>query len=155
MERTYKYKQKDIKSAVDLNTARKIFNLTLPKFGPYSIDYSRNGRQLLIGGRKGHVAMIDALKMEIITELHLRETVKDIQMLHNETLFAVAQKKYVYIYDNNGIELHCMRTHIEPNKLELLLSIVDVVGIVSSILSLNIVANLNSRNLSLYSKLFL
>ena len=42
------------------------------------------------------------------------------QFLHNETMFAVAQKKYVYLYDNQGSELHCLRQHIEPQHLDFL-----------------------------------
>lgn len=35
-------------------------------------------------------------------------------------MFAVAQKKYMHIYDSNGIELHCMRDHLEPKHLQFL-----------------------------------
>jgi len=35
-------------------------------------------------------------------------------------MFAVAQKKYTYIYDSTGMELHCLRKHTEVNKLEFL-----------------------------------
>lgn len=40
--------------------------------------------------------------------------------LHNETMFAVAQKKYLYIYDNNGIEIHCVRRQMDINRLDFL-----------------------------------
>lgn len=39
----------------------------------------------------------------------VRETTRDVCFLHNEMFFAAAQKKYVYIYDKRGIEIHCMR----------------------------------------------
>ena len=35
-------------------------------------------------------------------------------------MFATAQSKYLHIYDNQGIELHCMRDHNEPVKLDYL-----------------------------------
>lgn len=35
-------------------------------------------------------------------------------------MYAVAQKKYLHIYDSNGIELHCLRDHLEPKYLEFL-----------------------------------
>lgn len=30
-------------------------------------------------------------------------------MLHNEQFFAAAQKKYTYIYDKRGLEVHCLK----------------------------------------------
>jgi U3 small nucleolar RNA-associated protein 7 len=85
-------------------------------------------RHFLLGGNKGHVALVDALRLDVVRELHLGESVRDVkvstalilwlpgdrlevasesdycvsisQFLHNETMFAVAQRKYVYIYDN-------------------------------------------------------
>lgn len=44
MERTYKFKQQELKAHVDLQTQRKIFDLDLDKFGPYRLNYDRNGR---------------------------------------------------------------------------------------------------------------
>lgn len=39
----------------------------------------------------------------------VRETVRDVTFLHNEQFFAAAQKKYVYIYDKRGLEVHCLK----------------------------------------------
>ncbi|KAL2917932.1 putative U3 small nucleolar RNA-associated protein 7 [Polyrhizophydium stewartii] len=120
MERTWKFRQAELKKHVDANTESKMFDLKLPEFGPYALDYTRNGRHLLIGGRKGHIASFDWQSGKLACELHVRETVKDVKWLHNETMFAVAQKKFTYIYDKSGMELHCLRDHIEANRLEFL-----------------------------------
>ena len=42
------------------------------------------------------------------------------RFLQSESYYAVAQKKYVYIYDLNGVELHKLPQHIEPTHLEYL-----------------------------------
>lgn len=42
--RTFKLKQKEIVAQVDVNTAQKAFDLHLTSFGPYHLNYSRNGR---------------------------------------------------------------------------------------------------------------
>ncbi|KAF9384113.1 Small subunit (SSU) processome component [Podila verticillata] len=119
IEKTYQLSQRALGKEVDVATSHKMFNLDL-KFGPYAIDYTRNGRHLLIGGRKGHVAAFDWQGGNLACELQLRETVRDVTWLHNETMFAVAQKKYVYIYDKTGTEIHCLRNHIEVTKMDFL-----------------------------------
>jgi U3 small nucleolar RNA-associated protein 7 len=53
LERTYKVRQDDIASAVLIETAKKRFELKLDALGPYTCDYTRNGRELLLAGRKG------------------------------------------------------------------------------------------------------
>ena len=55
-------------------------------------------RYLLFGGKKGHVAVLDCMKLRVGTELQLKEDVYDVQYLQNETMFAVAQNKYVYVF---------------------------------------------------------
>lgn len=40
----YSLKQSDMKRLVDLNTAKNQFDLQLHNFGPYFVNYSRNGR---------------------------------------------------------------------------------------------------------------
>lgn len=114
MERTYNFKQKQIREAVDLNTQAKMFSLDLPRTGPYRLDYSANGRWMLLGGKRGHVALVDLLRTDMSFELTLGEEVRDVCCLHNETLSAVAQKRYVYIYDQTGLEVHSLRKHIDP-----------------------------------------
>lgn len=58
-----------VQEAVDVNTAREMFDLSLPDLGPYAIDYTKNGRFLLLGGRKGHLALMDTLRMDIQMEV--------------------------------------------------------------------------------------
>ena len=52
--------------------------------------------------------------------MQLQEEIHDIHYLQNETLFAVAQAKYTYIYDHKGVEIHCMQRHERPVKLDYL-----------------------------------
>merc|ERR1712000_87595 len=120
LERTYKVRQQDILDDVALETAHKKFELKLDQLGPYVFDYSRNGRELLLGGRKGHVATMDWRDGKLGCELQLGETVRDVKWLHNNQYFAVAQKKHVYIYDKAGVEIHSLRKHQEVTHMEFL-----------------------------------
>lgn len=120
LERTYKVRQDEITEDVAVETAQKRFELKLDALGPYVFDYTRNGRELLLGGRKGHVATMDWREGKLGCELQLGETVRDVRWLHNNQFFAVAQKKYVYIYDRQGVEIHCLRKHAEVTHMEFL-----------------------------------
>ena len=120
LEKTYKVRQDDLKSEVAVETAKKGFELRLEGLGPYTADYTRNGRGLLLAGRKGHVCTMDWRGGELGCELQLGETVRDAKWLHNDQYFAVAQKKYVYIYDHAGLELHRLTKHIEVTGMEFL-----------------------------------
>lgn len=50
----------------------------------------------------------------------MQESVRDVTWLHNETMFAAAQKRTVYIYDNTGTEIHMLDKHIDVNCLAFL-----------------------------------
>ncbi|KAK9900300.1 BING4CT-domain-containing protein [Cystobasidium minutum MCA 4210] len=120
MERTWKVSQDDIREAVGSATAQKSFSLNLADSGFYELDYSVDGRNLAIAGKRGHVATFDWQTGKLGTEMHLNETVRDICWLHDTSFFAVAQKKYAYIYDSNGLEIHQLRNHIEVNRMQFL-----------------------------------
>lgn len=59
MERTWRFTQDQLKDHLDERSAKKVFNMELDKFGPYNMDYTKNGRHLVLAGRKGHVALMD------------------------------------------------------------------------------------------------
>jgi U3 small nucleolar RNA-associated protein 7 len=123
MERTYKLKMKDIQDSVDEQTSRQIYDLKMPQSAPYSLAYSTNGRSLLLAGRTGHVASIDAITRGLNTEIQLTDPPNSITgctFLHNDTMFALAEKKAVYIYDDKGAEIHMLSDHIDPLALSFL-----------------------------------
>lgn len=71
------------------------------------------GKHMVLGGAKGHLAVMEWSKAHLVTELQVKETVRDVCFLHNEKFFAAAQRKYVYVYDKRGLEIHCLREHTE------------------------------------------
>lgn len=93
------------------------FDLKLP-LGPYKVGLDRGGRHAVLAGASGHLALMDWPRYHLMCEVQVKETTHDTCILHNEQFFAAAQKKYVYIYDRTGAEVHCCRDHLEPAALD-------------------------------------
>lgn len=119
-ERTWRVGQEEIVKEVGVASGNKRFDLKFDGMGDYTIDYTRNGRHLAIASSKGHVATFDWQAGKLNAEIQLKEAVRDIKFLQSESYFAVAQKKYVFIYDQNGVELHKLKDHIDPTHMEFL-----------------------------------
>lgn len=120
LEKTYKLSQAYIRDSADVGIAANSSSFDLPHYGPYKCRYSRSGREMILSGERGHIAVIDWISLKVKVELNLRETIHDATFLHNNQLFAVAQKRYAYIYDHSGAEVHVLRSHVEPLALEFL-----------------------------------
>ena len=91
----------------------------MDSLGPYSFRYSRDGRSLVLSGNKGHVAQLNWQSWKLENESFLNESVRD-SIFIQSNMIAVAQLKFVYIYDAQGIEIHCLKKHVDPERLEFL-----------------------------------
>ncbi|KAK4475555.1 hypothetical protein MN116_000834 [Schistosoma mekongi] len=103
-----KITQDDILKEVDIGSATKRFDIKL-QYGPYAIDYSRNGRFLALCGKSGHIAAFDWMVKKPLFEINVANECSDVKFLHQETFVAVAEKNHVSIYDNQGLEVHCLK----------------------------------------------
>ncbi|CAI9286081.1 unnamed protein product [Lactuca saligna] len=120
IEKTWRFSQQSIAQEVDVASRKNQFDIILPDLGPYTIDYTSSGRYMLTAGRKGHLAIMDMHTLKPVKDFQVRETVRDAVFLHNELFFAAAQKKYTYIYNRAGTELHCLKEHGAVLKLQFL-----------------------------------
>mmetsp|Transcript_28817 Transcript_28817/g.46599 ORF Transcript_28817/g.46599 Transcript_28817/m.46599 type:complete len:579 (-) Transcript_28817:19-1755(-) len=120
MEKTYKFTQRQIQESADMGTRSRMLNLELTDYAPYRINWTKNGRYMVLGGKRGHLSVIDALRNTPKCEAFVQETVRDVAFLHSQEMFAAAQKKHVYIYDEHGAEVHRLKSHIRPDRLQYL-----------------------------------
>ncbi|EKX73397.1 conserved hypothetical protein [Theileria equi strain WA] len=127
-EKSYQISQAKLLSKADLGTRKKVIQLDLTH-GPYMADYTQNGRYMLLGGGKGQLSLICTQSLKNYFDICVKETIRDVKVLHNHTMLAVAQKKYVHIYDNQGSEVYCLRDRMLTYKLEYLYYHYLMVGI--------------------------
>lgn len=122
-EKTFKLSQADITHAPDisLESSRKSFSLSIPN-GPYCMDYSKSGKSCVIGGLKGQISAFEWKTGKLLFENNLgsKEKIHDVCWLQDDAMIAVAQRKCVYIYDNNGLEVHSLKNHPDSRLLEFL-----------------------------------
>ena len=118
-EKTLKISQDYLKENLPKYNIDNVFDLNLES-GPYSLDFSKNGSHLLLAGEKGHVALMNWREKNLECEIQVGEKIRTACFLHNETMFAIAQRKKLYIYDRQGIELHSLDYHAFPKYLEYL-----------------------------------
>eukprot|EP01064_Diplonema_japonicum_P005365 TRINITY_DN13609_c0_g1_i1.p1 TRINITY_DN13609_c0_g1~~TRINITY_DN13609_c0_g1_i1.p1 ORF type:complete len:616 (+),score=197.26 TRINITY_DN13609_c0_g1_i1:38-1885(+) len=112
--------QKQIVGGVDVQTKRKRFDIRLDKLGPYTHAYSPNGNMLVLAGEKGHLSTFHWKNFRLFGEVQLRDKCYDVTFLHDDQLLATAQKKYVYIYNNKGNEIHLLKNHQNIRALDFL-----------------------------------
>ena len=86
LEKTYNLTQRNLRPLLSTSVQKKQFDLKFEKLGPYTIDYSRNGRHMLLAGGKGHLGTFDWKDGVMGCELQLQETIRD------------AKYKYTIIY---------------------------------------------------------
>ncbi len=56
---------------VEAGVSRKAFDLKLDQLGPYNVAFTRSGRHMLLGGRKGHLALMDWQRMHSVCEVQV------------------------------------------------------------------------------------
>ncbi|KAL6122625.1 hypothetical protein NUSPORA_00297 [Nucleospora cyclopteri] len=102
-----KYTQKYLKQNVNIYTAEKAFKLDLD--GSFNCKYSRNGSHLLLYSKEGSISSFNTQKLTVDFEIKkLENKIQTATFLHSNKYIAVAHKN-LFIYNNNGQELHCVR----------------------------------------------
>ena len=112
--------QVELKKQVDVGTLKKLFDFDL-EGGPFSLKPTRNGRHVVVGGKKGQLSVVDRTTMHPMCDVTVDESVLDVTFLHNYTMFAAAQRNCAYIYDSiSGAEIHRLKDHQMVTHLDYL-----------------------------------
>lgn len=118
-EQTHLLTQEEIKRHVCLLTKEKAFDICM-KDGPFFVAYTKNGRHMLVRNARGFLSSFDVKSLKVHFETDVKDEIRDALYLHNECLLATAQKESVFIYNNQGVEVHCIREHRHVIKMEYL-----------------------------------
>jgi U3 small nucleolar RNA-associated protein 7 len=86
-----------------------LYDLVLHEYGPCGLKYDRSGRYGVVYGKLGLVALVNQQTMSKLCEFHVESPINDACFLHNYTLFALAQRDGVYIYDHLGAQVHFVK----------------------------------------------
>jgi U3 small nucleolar RNA-associated protein 7 len=109
--------QDEIKRNVSQLTMEKAFSLYLEK-GPFFAGYTKNGRHMFVHNKHGFLSAFDVKLLKPHFEIDVKDDIRDATFLHNECFVAAAQRECVYIYNNEGSEVHCVRDNRNVYKLE-------------------------------------
>ncbi|RVW28311.1 U3 small nucleolar RNA-associated protein 7 [Vitis vinifera] len=71
IEKTWRIKQESIAREVDILSSKNQYDIVLPELGPYTLDFTSSGRYMAVGGRKGHLAIIDMKNMGVIKDFQV------------------------------------------------------------------------------------
>ena len=63
--------QADLAAAGEVGAAKKPFDLQFPQLGPYALDFTRSGNFMVIGGRKGHLALLQWQQAQQFAEVQV------------------------------------------------------------------------------------
>lgn len=84
---------------VGIDAYAKSFKLTLNEFGPYRIDYSKEGKSLLLTGATGHVAVMDWKTKRLSCEMNVMEKMVAGTFLNDQNTYALSGRNSVQIYN--------------------------------------------------------
>uniref|UniRef100_H2Z4C9 BING4 C-terminal domain-containing protein n=1 Tax=Ciona savignyi TaxID=51511 RepID=H2Z4C9_CIOSA len=116
-EESWSIDQRTIADAADIASANKHFELKLNQFGPYRIDYTRNGRHLLIGGRRGHVAAFDWITKQLTCEMNVMEAVQD-QFWKTTNCCKLNQTRpWIRAFDSFELRMYCTCASVKEKNV--------------------------------------
>ena len=110
--------QESLKPILSLQNSSQCFSLPL-EYGNYKLDYTLDGRNLLLIGQKGHAAILDWKKKNLICEIIQKDKFYSGIFAHTGFI-AIAQERFAYIYDKSGLEIHVLDNIQEPRHLQYL-----------------------------------